>query len=187
VDLIPLVSTAVGAAIALGGTVIADLARGRDTRSRDDLAARKAAYLEFSLALGTAVQKLREVAGSGLAGEERIAATNAGLAEAGIYPARERMLMSAPASVMGPAEATFDGLVAVRDAVRLNATTKSREYHDAYHPYEDQMWRLRNAIRVDLGAHTLSPSDLARDTWENRDKCAVCAGVPAQARPVGNP
>lgn len=41
-DLIPLVSIAVGAAIALGGTVIADLARSRDTRSRDDLAARKA-------------------------------------------------------------------------------------------------------------------------------------------------
>lgn len=52
------------------------------------------------------------------------------------------------------------------------------------------MWLLRNAIRSDLDASQLTPSDLARATWDNREQCSDCAGRAAAAHgdaSVGNP
>jgi hypothetical protein len=175
VDLIPLVSTAVGAAIALGGTVIVDVVRSRDSRSRDGQAARKSAYLDLVIAHGVALQELREVANSGLGRGERIAEINVRMTKSGIYLAREKLFMAAPRWVLRPAESAFEQLIRVRDAVRAGATLNSDAYHDVYHPYSEKMWLLRNAIRSDLDASQLSPSDLARVSWDNREQCAVCA------------
>lgn len=189
-DLIPLVSTAVGAAIALGGTVIADVVRGRDSRSRDNQAARKSAYLDLVIAHGVALQELREVANSTATDGERVAQINARMTKSGIYLAREKLFMAAPRWVLRPAESAFEQLIRVRDVVRAGATLNAAAYHDVYHPYSEKMWLLRNAIRSDLDASQLTPSDLARATWDNREQCGDCAGRAAATHgdaSVGNP
>jgi hypothetical protein len=186
-DWVPLISTGIGAAIALGGTVLADVVRSRDTRERDRLADRKEVYLQLTLAHGLALQGLRDVTRGGYESDEhRRSAAAAALTAADIYPARERLLMAAPRWVLRSAEAAFDQLIEVRDAVRDGAGTTSAAYHDAYHPYAERMWALRNSIRSDLGSSQLRPSDLARESWENRESCRICQGRirPQPAEPM---
>jgi hypothetical protein len=91
--------------------------------------------------------------------------------------------MTAPAAVVRPGSAAFDGLIVVRDAVRYGADLKSAAYHDVYHPYSELLWKLRLAMRADVGARGLTADDLGRSGWDDRADCRVCAGarVPAQA------
>lgn len=174
VDWIPLASTGFGAAIALGGTVMADLLRRRDERGRDGLSLRRQSYLDFILALGAALQNLRDVARSDATGEARRAAGTDAMSSANLYPARERFLMSAPPHIVRAAEAAFQALIVVRDAVRAGVVLHTSAYHDAYHPYAEKVWLLRLAIRRDVGAGGLNPADLSRDTWDDRAHCDYC-------------
>jgi hypothetical protein len=188
VDLVPLISTGIGAAIALGGTVLADLMRSRDTRERDRITDRRDVYLQLTLAHGLALQELRDVAGRSFGSEaDRLAAVAAAMTVSGIYPARDRLLMAAPRWVLRSAEIAFDRLIRLRDVVRTGVAVRSIDYHEAYHPYGEAMWALRNAIRTDLGASRMTPADLARESWENRETCQVCqARVSAPAsEPAG--
>jgi hypothetical protein len=177
-----LLSTAVGAAIALGGTVVVDIVRSRDVRHRDGQAARKSAYVELMTAHGLALQELREIGNSKLTGSERLTAVDERMSKSGVYAARERLFMVAPRWVLRPAEAAFDDLIRVRDAVRNGAALRSAAYHDVYHPYSERMWRLRNAIRSDLDASQIHPSDLSRASWDNREQCGVCGERAAEDR-----
>src|SRR6185369_16886584 len=183
VDLVPLISTGIGAAIALGGTVLVDLMRSRDTRERDRIADRRDVYLQLTLAHGLALQELRDVAARSFGSEaDRLAAVASAMTVSGIYPARDRLLMAAPRWVLRSAEIAFDRLIRLRDVVRTGVAVRSLDYHEAYHPYGEAMWALRNAIRTDLGASRMTPADLARESWENRETCQVCqARVPAPA------
>lgn len=174
VNWVSLVSTMFGAAIALGGTVLADHMRRRDEHGRDGTAARKHAYLEFVLALGAGLQNLREVAMTSTTGAERFDAATGALARADVYPTREKFLMIAPPAVIHEAQLAFDGLIAIRAAVREGAGLRSAAYHNVYHPYAELMWRLRLAARRDLGGGGLRPADLSRDTWDDRAHCATC-------------
>ena len=115
VDLVPLISTGIGAAIALGGTVLADLMRSRDTRERDRITDRRDVYLQLTLAHGLALQELRDVAGRSFGSEaDRLAAVAAAMTVSGIYPARDRLLMAAPRWVLRSAEIAFDRLIRLR-------------------------------------------------------------------------
>lgn len=174
VNWIPLVSTVFGAAIALGGTVLADFARGRDERGRDSTAARQQAYLDFVLALGAALQCLREVAATPAGSDDRSSSANDALTRANVYPTRERFLMIAPPAVIFAAQLAFDSLVDIRDAVRDGAMLRSTEFHRVYHPYAEKVWMLRLASRDDVGARALRPADLHRDGWDDRANCDVC-------------
>jgi hypothetical protein len=174
VDWIALASTGFGAVIALGGTVMADHLRRRDEHDRDGLSLRRQSYLDFILALGAALQNLRDVARTEVEGEQRRAAGADALSAAGVYAARERFLMSAPAHIVRAAEAAFQALVVVRDAVRRGVMLNTREYHDVYHPYAEKVWLLRLAVRQDVGAGALGPADLSRDSWDDRAHCENC-------------
>lgn len=182
VDLGPVVTTALGAVIAFGGTAIAEGLRRRGDRDRDVLAVRRQAYLDFLLALGAGLQALREAAASPTVGEDRREVADQGLTGAGVYEARERFLMAASPAVVRAGEKAFDHLIEVRDAVRVGARKGSAEFHHPYHPYSEAMWRLRVAIREDLGSARLSPGDAGRGDWEDSGSCAVCGArgqVPA--------
>ena len=183
VDLSPLVTTALGAVIAFGGTAVAEGLRRRGDRDRDVLAVRRQAYLDFLLALGAGLQALREASASPTTGEDRREVADRGLTGAGVYEARERFLMAASPPVVRAGEHTFDHLIAVRDAVRTGARKGSPEFHRPYHPYSEAMWLLRVAIREDLGSARLGPGDAGRGDWEDSASCAVC-GARGQV-PVG--
>jgi hypothetical protein len=167
VDWTPLLSTIAGAVIAFSGTVAADHLRRRDSRHRYSYGERQRAYTESVLALGAGMEALR-AAGVASRADRRRDAADAALTAAGVYVARERLLMVAVTPVAEAAEAAFTALIRVRDAVRAGATTGSAEFHGAFHPFEDALWQLRERIRDDLGAPPLRL---------DRTRCEVC--VPA--------
>jgi hypothetical protein len=184
-DWIPLLSTVGGAAIALIGTVMADILRTRGYRDRDNRAERRQSYVDFVLALNAAHANLREVAAaSASSADDRREAVRRVVAEARVYEAREQLLMSANKEVVTVAERAFQRLLHVRDAVRDGANLRTPAYHGPYHQYAGALWKLRRTIRHDLGASYLSPKDLDKDGWDGQTTCEVCqaalATVPIQ-------
>src|SRR5687767_9773382 len=99
-DLLPIIATATGAVIALAGTLLADVRRDRRQRNRDDEQFRRETYVVFVLALNAAHSVLREVGDSTAPGDDRRLAVNRALTEAGLFGARERFLMTAPAPLV---------------------------------------------------------------------------------------
>jgi hypothetical protein len=184
VDWIPLLSTVGGAAIALIGTVLADILRSRGYRDRDNRAERRQGYVDFVLALNAAHANLREVAAANPPVADTWEAVRRAVAEARVYEAREQLLMSANKEVITVAERAFQRLLLVRDAVRAGATLRTVAYHGPYHEYAGALWKLRRTIRHDLGASYLSPKDLDKDGWDGQTTCEVCqaalATVPTQ-------
>src|SRR3954463_3889355 len=122
-DLLPLIATTVGAAIALSGTLLADVRRDRRQRDRDNQQLRREVYVGFALALNTAHDTLRQVGNGPATGDERRTAAGRALGE--VYGARERLLMIATEPVAVAGEAAFLRLGDIRNAVRDGATTKS--------------------------------------------------------------
>jgi hypothetical protein len=174
VDLTPLISTVAGAGIAISGTFVADLLRRRDSRHRYSYGERQRSYVEMVLALGGALEALRAVASADIPRERLYTATSAAVSKAGVYVAREKLLMAAAPKVAQAAESAFNLLIGVRDAVREGARLRTPAFHDAYHPYAEEMWRLRLAIREDLNAPGLAATDLDREAWSGRATCALC-------------
>lgn len=173
-DWLPLASTAFGAIIALGGTVLADRLRTRDATGQRSLNTRQRAYLDFVLAMGEGLQGLRETAATPVTGEARRDAANLAVSQGGVYPARERFLMVAPTALVKAGQNAFEALIAVRDAVTAGGQLRSAEFHDAFHPYSEAMWLFRLAIRADVGASSLTPADAARTGWDEREHCRTC-------------
>jgi hypothetical protein len=179
-DWTPLVSTVAGAAIAFGGTVVADQLRRRDSRHRYSYGERQRASMEMVLALGAALERLRAVGGTeARAGKLRFATSDA-MTKSGVYTAREKLLMCATPSVARASEDAFAALVAVRDAVRDGAGPRTPVFHDAYHPYAEKMWDLRTAIRDDLGAPRIDWDAIGRDDRTTCDVCATAQAAPGQ-------
>ncbi|WP_433305711.1 hypothetical protein ACQP2F_18820 [Actinoplanes sp. CA-030573] len=166
-------AAAIGAVIALTGTLMGDVRRDRQQRGRERYSDRRKYCVEFTVALTRALGGLRTVTTRGLAGEELRAA--AAEAMEPTYVAREQLLLSGTGEIVVAGEEVFHRLVDVRDAVRSGASLDSVAYHDAYHAFSDALWKFRLAVRADLEEPTLSPADLERPDWSDRDRCTVCA------------
>jgi hypothetical protein len=178
VDLSIVVSTAIGAAIALLGTVLGDSLRNRGSRDRDSRSDRRTGYLEFLLALDKTHAGLRDLAATPDASDDLVRDTRRVLNDNLFYASRERLIMSANPGVVRAGERAFRALLAVRGVIRHGAILDSSEYHDAYHAYARALWDLRRAIRVDLNVSDITPEDLDKPTWESRDTCAFCQAQP---------
>ena len=166
-------SAAIGASIALAGTLVGDVRRDRQQRARDRYDDRRKYCAEFTAGLTRALGNLRVIATRGLGDEERRAAVREAMEP--IYVAREQVLISGTSAIVVAGEDVFHRLVDVRDAVRSGASLDSVTYHDAYHAFSDALWKFRLAVRADLDEPVLSPADLDRPDWSDRDRCTVCA------------
>jgi len=155
-DLLPLIAATVGAVIALSGTLLADVRRDRQQRDRDNQQVRREIYVAFALALNEAHDGLRQMGNSSAPARERPAAASRVLTEAGVYGARERLLMIATAQVAIAGEAAFLRLGEVRDVLREGATTRSDSYRAAYLQWADAVWRFRMTVRSELGQPVLA-------------------------------
>ncbi|AVT28196.1 hypothetical protein C6361_00305 [Plantactinospora sp. BC1] len=175
-DLLPLLATAVGAVIALSGTLLTDVRRDRRQRVRDDEQVRREVCVDFVLALNLAHAGLREVGEASVPADERRAAVSRVIHEAGLYGARERLLVAATAPLVKAGETVFGRLVAIRTVIRAGARTNSREYHDAYHPFAEALWQFRMSVRADFGQPSFSPESVDRPSWSERESCAFCSG-----------
>src|SRR5687768_5601341 len=177
-ELLPLVATVIGAVIALSGTLLADVRRDRRQRDRDDERFRRETYVDFVLALNAAHNGLRDVGDSAPPADDRRAAVTRVITEADQFAAREQLLMTAPAPLVEEGETTFARLIAIRTAIAAGAKTRSREYHDAYHPFADALWRFRLAVRADFRQRPFTPASVDHTSWSEREDCDVC-GRPA--------
>jgi hypothetical protein len=185
VDWPTLLSTLVGGAIALLGSVLAHTLRSRDERRRMISADRRQSYLHYLIAHDKAQARLRQLADPGDEVKDLAVQARRAFGDAGVYEARERLLLAANPAVVAPAELALRRLAALRDEVRDGAQLYTVRYHDAYHPYADSLWALRRVIREDLGSRALSTDDLDRESWDDKAACDFCqrqtASVPTQA------
>ncbi|WBB88170.1 hypothetical protein O7542_13770 [Micromonospora sp. WMMC264] len=174
---IPVVSTALGAVIALGGGLLAGARNDRGQRRRDRESDRLKTYVDFALALDTAHAALREVARTPSGDASRRVAASAAVHESGLYGVRERLLMSGSPALVVSGEAAFGRLIDIRNAVRSGVMVSTTELHDVYHPFAQALWRFRIVARVELGQRELSPGDLDREDWSERAGCALCGQI----------
>lgn len=170
-----LVSAAVGAALALSGSLLVEVRRDRQQRTRERQASRRQASVDFVLALGGALNALRDVARSGADPQALARDTGQAVGGAGLYAAREHILMSGTPALVAAAEVAFHALIDVRDAVRSGAALTSEAYHAAYHRHAETMWQFRLAVRADLGERDLTPSVVRQQDWSDRDRCPICS------------
>jgi hypothetical protein len=183
VDWVTLVSTAVGGGVALVGSALAHWLSNRDERSRSVRSDRKHGYVEYLIALDAAHARLRQIADPDDPPDDLVVQARRAFGEAGVYEAREKLLLSASPAVVVPAEEALRRLATLRGAVRDGAKLHTMPYHDVYHPYAEALWNLRRSIRVDLGSAALTASDLDKPSWDEQANCDFCqlhrAPVPA--------
>ena len=166
-------SAAIGAVIALSGTLMADVRRDRRQRARDRDVDRRKYSIDFAVALARGHGALRVAAGIKDEAERKAAVT---AAMEPLYVVREQLLVSGSARIVVAGEEAFHRLVGVRDVVRAGGSVRSAEYHEVYHAFADAIWHFRLAIRDDLNEPALAPGDLDRPDWTERETCAICAG-----------
>jgi hypothetical protein len=174
VDWLTILATVTGGAAALLGTVIAHSLRSRDERRRTSSTARRDSYVAYLVALDAGYSRLRQLADPDDPPENLEVQTRRAAGEAGIYEARERLLLVGNPPVLGPAERVLQRLGRVRQAVRDGAKLHTPAFHDAYHPYAEALWHLRTAIRADLGSTPLTPADVEKESWDSQASCDFC-------------
>jgi hypothetical protein len=187
VDWLTVTATVVGGAVALGGSLLAHLLSTRAERRRTIRADRRQGYVDYITALDAAQALLRQLADPADVPSDLAVRARRSFGEAGVFEAREKLLLSADPSVVAPAEQALRLLAALRNAVRDGAKLHTPEYHDVYHPYAAALWGLRRVIRTDLGQPALTPADIDKPDWEERASCDFCqarASVPAPRGPA---
>lgn len=184
-DWLTILATIAGGAAALLGTVLAHSLGSREERKRSNSVARRDSYVAYLVALDAGFGRLRQLADPDDPPDNLTVQVRRAFGEAGVYEARERLLLVGNPSVLGPAEQVLRRLGAVRTAVRDGVKLHTRAFHDVYHPYAEALWRLRVAIRQDLGSAPLTPSDVDKESWDSQAACDFCrthsAAVPQQA------
>lgn len=181
-----LISTAIGAVLALGGTVIAHVLSSRDGRKRDTLADQRRAYLDFALAAEAAHDGLRRAADPGRPHGDLAVETRHAMSESGVYGARETLLVTASPAINGAGEQVLRGLRRMRKAIRAGATLGTRPYHDTYHQVADALWRLRSTARAEFGHEPLRPEDLDKTSWDSQEACPECQAQPLPSTRPGS-
>jgi hypothetical protein len=169
-----LVSAAVGAVLALSGSMLVEVRRDRQQRLRDRQTERRRSAVELTLALNAALGALRDVARAGAQPADRAAAVTRAFGDSGLYAAREHLLLSGTPALVAVAEDAFHRIVEVRNAVRSGEGLDSLAYHDAYHDYAESLWRFRLAVREDLGERGLTPANIRQHDWSDRERCRIC-------------
>jgi hypothetical protein len=154
--------------------MLADILRGRGERDRAKLRDRRKSYLSYVVALDAAHTRLRDVADPGNNPEDPKRAATQAVTVSRVFESRERLLMSGSPAVLTAGERALIALGKLRRTVGEGVKRQTPEFHDAYHEFAGHLWQLRRAIRQDLGASDLSPSDLDKPSWDSRDTCEWC-------------
>lgn len=183
-DWYTILATVAGGTAALLGTVLAHSLGSREQRRRESNTARRDSYVAYLVALDAGFGRLREIADPDDPPENVEIQARRAAGEAGVYEARERLLLVGSPTVLGPAERVLTKLGAVRQAVSQGAKLRTPEFHDVYHPYAEALWQLRVAIRKDLDSAPLTPTDVEKESWDSQAACEFCrrraASVPSQ-------
>ncbi|MEU5438738.1 hypothetical protein AB0G73_36130 [Streptomyces sp. NPDC020719] len=155
-----LASAVVGAFIATASAALLDRSRWR--REQDDrlISARRALYSEYLTCLSQARNDFRSLARNqtvSLPERERSARDSF----ARCYDVRYQMSITAAANVFAASEDAFRRLRDMRDLAAAGALAADEAYAGGRADYEAALTRLRDAMRLDLGANrepTTGPS-----------------------------
>ncbi|AUH40958.1 hypothetical protein [Streptomyces sp. CMB-StM0423] len=152
------VSTALGAAIGVGATLLADRLRWRREREDRALESRKQLYADYSAALSRIRTALNEaVHDQTLSGEERRARVRELFLAPGAYELRHQLAILAPETVIAASTRAFKILRDTRDAILEGADATSTDYTDLEDAFDHAVGDLRRVMRADLGVRNAHP------------------------------
>ncbi|MEV8451308.1 hypothetical protein AB0467_01575 [Streptomyces sp. NPDC052095] len=152
------VSTALGAVIGVGSTLVTDRLRWRRERAGQSLDVRRQLYAEYTAALSRTRTALDECAREEGHGEERRQRVREVFLAPGAYEIRHQLAIVAPREVVDTARSAFLVLRDTRDLLVAGAADADGPVADspAYRELEERLDRalaeLRAVMRQDLGA-----------------------------------
>lgn len=146
------VSTALGALIGVGSTLLVDRFRWRRERADRALENRKQLYADYSAALSRIRTALNECAHEGPEAEERSRIVRELFLAPGAYELRHQLAILAPPEVVKASRAAFLVLRDTRDCLLAGADAGSTSYRDLEDSFDNAVAELREIMRRDLGA-----------------------------------
>jgi hypothetical protein len=138
------VSTALGAVIGVGSTLIADRLRWRRERAGQSLDVRRQLYADYTAALPRMRTALHECAQADIPASELFLAP-------GAYEIRHQLAIVAPQDVVEAARAAFVVLRHTRDLLVDGAVIESPAYSELENRFDSAVAELRRVMRRDLG------------------------------------
>ncbi|MFF8710065.1 hypothetical protein ACF07T_01285 [Streptomyces sp. NPDC015184] len=146
------VSTALGAVIGVGSTLLTDRFRWRRERAGQNLDVRRQVYADYTAALSRIRTALNECAQMNIPSEERSQRVRELFLAPGAYEIRHQLAIVAPQEVVDAARSAFVVLRDTRDLLVEGATVDSPAYADLEDRFDAAVIELRNVMRRDLGA-----------------------------------
>ncbi|MFE1331492.1 hypothetical protein [Streptomyces microflavus] len=149
---IPLVSTALGAAIGVGSTLLADRARWRRDRAGQDLDVRRQLYADYTAALSRIRTALNECVREDIPAAERPRRIREAFTTPGAYEIRHQLAIVAPPEIVDAARSAFVVLRDTRDLLVAGASVDNAAYAELEERFDAAVAALRTVMRLDLGA-----------------------------------
>ncbi|MFJ9112145.1 hypothetical protein [Streptomyces sp. NPDC102283] len=149
---IPLVSTALGAAIVVVSTLLADRARWRRDRAGQDLDVRRQLYADYTAALSQIRTALNECAQEGIPAAERTRRVREVFLTPGAYEIRHQLAIVAPPEIVEASRSAFIVLRDTRDLLVAGASVDDAAYLEMEERFDAALAKLRTVMRLDLGA-----------------------------------
>lgn len=145
------VSTALGAVIGVGSTLIADRLSWRRERAGQSLDVRRQLYADYTAALSRMRTALNECAQADIPAEERPKRVRELFLAPGAYEIRHQLAITAPRDVVEAARAAFVVLRDTRDLLVDGASIESPAYIELEDRFDSAVAELRSVMRRDLG------------------------------------
>ncbi|MEU1330168.1 hypothetical protein [Streptomyces sp. NPDC005865] len=146
------VSTALGAAIGIGSTLVTDRLRWRRERAGQSLDVRRQLYAEYTAALSRTRTALDECVHDHMSVEERPQRVRELFLAPGAYELRHQLAITAPHEVVEAARTAFVVLRDTRDLLMGGTTVDSPAYRELEDEFDAAVGELRTLMRRDLGA-----------------------------------
>ncbi|MEE1736941.1 hypothetical protein PUR49_10575 [Streptomyces sp. BE147] len=146
------VSTALGAVIGVGSTLLTDRFRWRRERAGQNLDTRRQLYADYTASLSRIRTALNECARTNIPAEERPRRVRELFLAPGAYEIRHQLAIIAPREVVEAARSAFVVLRDTRDLLVEGATADSRAYGELEERFDAAVVELRDVMRRDLGA-----------------------------------
>lgn len=149
---ISLVSTALGAAIGVGSTLLADRARWRRDRAGQNLDVRRQLYADYTAALSRTRTALNECVQQEIPAGERSLRVRELFLAPGAYEIRHQLAIIAPPEVVEAARSAFVVLRDTRDLLVEGSSLDDAAYIEVEERFDAAVAELRTVMRLDLGA-----------------------------------
>jgi hypothetical protein len=156
--MISLLAVTLGAVIALTATLLAESIRARRERAAVLTKLRHDAYLGFVLAAVRANDALHAIS---VGDRDGNACVSEAMRDSGLYPARERLLVTGSQEMVLAGEAAFRTLLDVRDAVAQRLPLAWPDYRPAADGMAEGVWALRQAARREFDGRPLDLEQLS--------------------------